>query len=136
MSQATKQVTKQVTKQSGKAKAKQEPKASAAPLSFYASLYSAIIAKKLGDKVFAYYRRAAEYHKAQRTVFPRAANNAMRAELFGASVSADKAKANAEAIITRCTAGTLSSGHRDGQALYDAMRMDADAAGIVWPLTK
>ena len=102
----------------------------------YASLYAAIIAKQFGDKVYAYYRRAAEYHKAQRTVFPRAANNAMRSELFGASVAAEKAKGNAQAIIARCAAGTLASGARDGQALYDAMRIDAESAGIAWPLTK
>ena len=147
--QATKQATKaQATKQASKAKP-QATKAQSAPaaagaksasapakLPFFAALYAAIIADKFGAAVTAYYRRAAEYHKAQKTVFPRSRNNELRSELFGASVGEAKRKANAEAIIGRCAAGTLAAGAKDGQALYDQMRFEADTANIVWPLTK
>lgn len=113
---ATKTLTKAVAKSAPKSKA--APKSAAKAPLFYATLLTEALAGKYGPLIARFYKRAAEYHAAQATSFPRArwaAEPLLKPE-------------DAVAFLAKRQLTGIPAGDKVGQRLYDQMRVEAAQA--------
>lgn len=115
MTQAQKTTVKTPAKSAVKSapKAKSEVKA----LPFFVVLYTAILAGRFGEKAKVYYASADKYHAKQKTVFPREKTKSDRDNMT---------REKAQSIIEMASKGVLAPGNKEGQAVYDLMKIGAD----------
>lgn len=100
-----------------KAAAAEKRAASKQAAAFTFAAYSALTIAAFLAKGSAFYSRAIIYHRKQETTFPRKRNETEAARL--AALSPDKAKQEVDVIIKQHDNGTLASGNKLAQVMFD-----------------